>query len=217
MDLNHLQLYQFKDRQECHNDLRPAPSAFEEVVKRDVIFCAERFKNEGYLVAHRYPFSKNFMGRFFRQLRNYLLKCLNQVKKCNPFQVNTLLLFFRIRLFRKCLSDKDIPVEHISLIKGESGLFDILIFKELFNKVSPGVFLFLFSLFGNRKQHPGFDMQEGRCHKQKLPCHIKVKGLHDLDVIQILPGYISNRDVIDIYLGFLYQMKEEVERTFKGL
>ena len=57
-----------------------------------------------------------------------------------------------------------------------------------------------------------------RCrHDQELAGDVEVEALHELQRRQILLRDRGNRDIRNADFVFFYEMKEQIERTFKNL
>ncbi len=77
--------------------------------------------------------------------------------------------------------------------------------------------IFFIGIVMNRKQHPGFDLDKGCGHDQKIAGNIDIHGFHPFDIIQITVGNQRNRDVVDIDFIFSNQIDEKIHRTFKNI
>ena len=66
-----------------------------------------------------------------------------------------------------------------------------------------------------RKQHARLDFEKRRCHHEEIRDEIEVFLLHLRDVVHIFCRDLHDRDVEDVDLIALNQMKQQVQRTLK--
>ena len=71
--------------------------------------------------------------------------------------------------------------------------------------------------FRPRQQHLRLDVNQSGCHHEELPRDIEVQLLHQLNGIEVLLGDQRNRNVVDVDLVALDEMKQEVERAVEVL
>ena len=70
---------------------------------------------------------------------------------------------------------------------------------------------------GPRQQHLALDVDQRRRHHQELAGDVEVQLLHQVQVLEVLPGDDRDLDVVDVHLVLLDQMNEQIERPFEGL
>ena len=82
--------------------------------------------------------------------------------------------------------------------------------------------IFFLALYAGRcfrpwQQHLRLDVDERRRHHQELARDVEVELLHQLNRLEVLRRDQRNRNVVDVDLVLLDQMKEEVNRTLEVL
>jgi hypothetical protein len=70
---------------------------------------------------------------------------------------------------------------------------------------------------GPRQQHLALDVDQRRRHHQELAGDVEVQLLHQVQVLEVLPGDDRDLDVVDVHLVLLDQMNEQIERALEGL
>ena len=94
-------------------------------------------------------------------------------------------------------------------------IFVHLIFQQTGNQFCPGVFLLPFLIDFCRKEHSGFNIQQGSRHDQKLADHIQIFFLHLIHIFQILSCDLHDGDIINAHLIFFNQMEQQIQRPLE--
>ncbi len=68
---------------------------------------------------------------------------------------------------------------------------------------------------GARQEHARLDVDERRRHDEELPRHVEVHLLHQVDVVEILPGDERDRNVVDVQLALLDEVQQQIEGPFE--
>lgn len=87
---------------------------------------------------------------------------------------------------------------------------------SLFTSSARGVGLVLLD-DGLRKEHPRFNQAELGRDDEVFTDDLKVDVLHEFEVLDVLLRDYGDRDVVDVYFVFLYEVKQEVERALEEL
>jgi hypothetical protein len=104
------------------------------------------------------------------------------------------------------------------IAQGERHLLELTVLEQAPDQLGARVTLLVFLLERARgEQEAGLDPHQGGRHHQELAGHIEVEKAHRLDGLQVLAGDMRDRDVVDINLIALDEMKKQIERTLEGL
>ena len=97
---------------------------------------------------------------------------------------------------------------------------EFLIFDQLPNEIPARIVIlrfFIRRLQINWKQAATLEVEEIRCHDHEFTGHIDIQFLECLEILEVLGGDALNRDVIDVHLVPLNQVKQQIERSFEDL
>jgi len=72
-------------------------------------------------------------------------------------------------------------------------------------------------LLVHRQEGPGFDVHECSSHYQEFTCHLKVQVSHDVQVFEVLVGYLGDRNVVNVQLVLPDQVKQEIQWSLELL
>ena len=105
------------------------------------------------------------------------------------------------------------------LVQLPGRLFELLILEQPPHQFLTGigpVFLIGDRLIG-RKQHLGFNLEQGGRHHEKFPRDSQIQVFHRLDIGEVLLGNEMDGNVVNIDLALLDKMEQEIKGPFKVL
>ena len=100
------------------------------------------------------------------------------------------------------------------------GFLELFVFDQLPDQFPARIVLFRFllgRLLIDRKQAAALDVKQVRRHDDELAGDIDVQFLEGLQIFEVLPGDALDRDVVDVELIALDQIKQEIERALENL
>ena len=85
-------------------------------------------------------------------------------------------------------------------------LLELLVLDQPSDELLARVFLLRTVVGLLREEHLDLDADQRGGHLQELACQRQVKGLHEVDVLEVLLGDGGYRYVVDVYLVLTYQV-----------
>ena len=131
-------------------------------------------------------------------------------------------LDFRLRRFAGDFGDRAVgpgplrAAQRLALVQQFGRGLELLVFEEAPDQGLAWILVgILLRRIRARQEHARLDVDERRRHDEELPRHVEVHLLHQVDVVEILPGDERDRNVVDIELALLDEMQEQIERPFE--
>ncbi len=100
------------------------------------------------------------------------------------------------------------------------GFLELFVFDQLPDQFPARIVLFrllLGRLLIDRKQAAALDVKKVGRHDDEFAGHVDVQLLESLEVFEVLPGDALDRDVVDVELVALDQIKQEIEWALENL
>src|SRR5205807_3753580 len=208
-----VQADQLEQGQERNDDLNPRDDLakqFGKTHRRSVAHALQDILN---FIGHTEPFAKDFLQVLSRlDPFDYFLKCMDQLENSNFVQ----------RQWRVCNRDiagEDSFLFERAIVQLRSGLFELLVFDQLANQIPARIVLFgifLRRLLIERKQAAALQINEIRCHDHELARDVDLQLFESLEIFKILARDSFDRNIVNIDLVALDQVKQEIERPFKN-
>ena len=151
------------------------------------------------------------IGKHLRTLE-YVVKREQQLFERNVGQLSDDLTFWRFSVDHKSISFEPRQVANIL-----SSLFKALVFLQSTNQFGTRIVLVVVFHLGPRQQHARFNLCEHGRHQQILAGQFELQLFHDFDVLHILFGDFSDRDIEHIDILAPDQVKKQIQRPLKRL
>ena len=113
-----------------------------------------------------------------------------------------------------------LPPQSFLIGQPAGDFLELLVLDQAAHQLTPGIFTRLVTRLGAwflRKQCSRFDVNQGRGHNQKIAGKREIEFLHDLKILEILPGNQGDRDIVNIDFVLADEVQQKVERTTEGL
>src|SRR5690606_29758081 len=94
-------------------------------------------------------------------------------------------------------------------------LLEALVLLQTTDEVGSGILFLLLLRLRPRQQHPRLDLGERRGHYEVLADELELELFHQLDVLDVLPRTLRDRDVEDVEVLAPNQVEQKVERPFE--
>ncbi len=115
---------------------------------------------------------------------------------------------------------KSVPAPAGALLQLRGRFLEFLVFDQLPNQVPARIVfvgIFFRRLLIDRQQAAAFQVNQVRRHDDELARDIDVQLFERLQIFQVLPGDPLERNLVDVELVALDQVKQQIERTLEDL
>jgi hypothetical protein len=68
-----------------------------------------------------------------------------------------------------------------------------------------------------RQQRSRLEVNERRCHDEKLARHVEIQLLHQREIGEVLLGDQRDRYVVDVHLALANEMNQQIERPLERI
>jgi len=98
-------------------------------------------------------------------------------------------------------------------------VLELLVFDQLPDQFPARVVLFRFigwRLLIEREQTAAFNVKEVRSHDDEFAGHVDVQFFERIEIFEVLPGNVLDRDVVNADLVALDQIQQQIERALEN-
>src|SRR6267154_1637402 len=212
-----LQANQFEKREKRNHDFNARRHFREQLGKFQCSTLADAGQNRFDFIGDSVVLAENllqFLPRFHSF--DHVLEGVDQLKNSHLAQKE------RARALRggDSAAHENIFLLERAIVQLRGGFLELFVFDQLPDQFPARIVLFRFllgRLLIDRKQAAALDVKKVGRHDDEFAGHIDIQFLESLQVLEVLPGDALDRDVVDVELITLDQIKQEIEWALENL